>query len=45
MLNGAVPASKLAALAPAAKLRRVTPERAELLGDLRVIRAPPGNDP
>ena len=45
MLNGAVPASKPAAPAPAAKLRRVTPERAELLGDLRVIRAPPGNDP
>src|SRR6478672_5156837 len=33
MLNGAVPASKPAAPAPAAKLRRVTPARAEFLGD------------
>jgi hypothetical protein len=42
MLNGAVPASNPAAPAPAAKLRRVTPARADFVGDLRVIELLPG---
>src|ERR1700687_3121989 len=41
MRNGAVPASNPAAPAPAAKLRRLKPARAEVVGDLRIIRVPP----
>src|SRR5258705_11901931 len=41
MLNGAVPVSTAAAPAPAAKLRRLTPARAEMVVDLRLIRVLP----
>src|ERR1700682_4522418 len=41
MLNGAVPASNPSALALTAKLRRLTPARAEVVGDLRIIRVLP----
>jgi hypothetical protein len=42
MLNGAVPASIAAAPIPAETARRVTPVRADVVGDLRIMRLLPG---